>query len=99
MTISDFLTESSWRSGSYALDANDFPCSPTSDHAAKWGLFGACCRAAGGYHRTVEFERIANAVRSACRELSGDADFEAWEKTADWSQVERLIRRAEELLS
>lgn len=95
MKLSDFLNAESWQSDIYARDsANNF-CAPESQDAAHWSLFGAICRAVGGFHHTAEFEALAHLYRNECYAIYGDADLEKWEQTADWEQVAKLIARVE----
>jgi len=94
MKLSAFLTESSWQSDIYATDASDDPCAPESPQAAHWSLFGAICKASGGFN-TDAFNALAHKLRNECYAIYGDADLEKWEQTADWEQVAKLIARVE----
>lgn len=95
MRLSSFLNESTWQHDIYATDAANDPCAPESARAAHWSLFGAICRAVGGFHNTEAFESLAHQYRNECYATHGDADLEKWEQTADWEQVAKLIARVE----
>jgi len=97
MRLSDFLNAATWSPGIYACTADDtpVPCAPESPAAAHWSLFGAICRAVGGFHNTEAFESLAHKLRNECYAIYGDADLEKWEQTADWEQVAKLIARVE----
>lgn len=98
--FSDLLTsESAWINGVMARDSSGQSIAPESKLAVSWSLFGACCALAGGYHNTEAFETVAKALRSACAELFGAADFVAFESSASWAEIEQLIRRADAVLN